>query len=136
MRAKPPHAIPRHPTGRVQRSHRGLAGRPTAYRPNLTDAQLAELRAMLEEQREFRLDQLAALRRPQSRHRLGAGNREISVVLTVGAENALHEVEAALQRMADGSYGRCVHCGGGIDVERLEILPQTPVCMGCQDVKP
>jgi RNA polymerase-binding transcription factor DksA len=29
-----------------------------------------------------------------------------------------------------------VHCGGGIDVERLEILPQTPVCMGCQDVKP
>lgn len=105
---------------------------PTLRRQKLSAAELLTFRAMLEEQRDFRLDQLAALRRPLTRHRLGAGNREISVVLTVGAETALHEVEAALRRMQDGSYGSCVTCGGAIDVERLEILPQTPVCMSCQ----
>jgi RNA polymerase-binding transcription factor DksA len=105
---------------------------PTLRRQKLSAAELLTFRAMLEEQRDFRLDQLAALRRPLARHRLGAGNREISVVLTVGAETALHEVEAALRRMQDGSYGACVTCGGSIDVERLEILPQTPECMSCQ----
>ena len=103
----------------------------TLHRPALSGADLATLRAMLEEQRDFRLDQLAALRRPQNRSRLGAGNREISVVLTVGAENALTEVQAALQRMDAGSYGRCVACGVAIGVERLEILPQTATCMRC-----
>ena len=98
----------------------------------LTEDELATFRAMLEEQRDFRLDQLAALRRPQTRHRLGSGSREISVVLTVGAETALHEVLAALRRMAAGTYGRCTECGAAIGVERLEILPQTPTCMRCQ----
>ena len=97
----------------------------------LTAAELATFRAMLDEQRDFRLDQLAALRRPQTRQRLGAGNREISVVLTVGAENALHEVMAALARLDAGTYGRCNQCGGTIGIERLEILPQTPTCMRC-----
>jgi DnaK suppressor protein len=104
----------------------------TLHRPALSAAELDTLRGMLEEQRDFRLDQLAALRRPQNRSRWGAGNREISVVLTVGAENALHDVQAALQRMDGGSYGRCVTCGAAIGVERLEILPQTASCMRCQ----
>jgi DnaK suppressor protein len=103
----------------------------STLRRSLTDIELAAFRAMLEEQRDFRLDQLAALRRPQTRQRLGAGNREISVVLTVGAETALHEVLAALDRVHAGSYGRCTHCGAAIGVERLEILPQTATCMRC-----
>jgi DnaK suppressor protein len=105
--------------------------RSTVRQP-LTDEELAGFRAMLEEQRDFRLDQLAALRRPQARQRLGAGNREISVVLTVGAETALHEVLAALDRLAAGTYGRCTQCGSAIGIERLEILPQTPTCMRCR----
>jgi DnaK suppressor protein len=103
----------------------------STIRQALTDEELVTFRAMLEEQRDFRLDQLAALRRPQARQRLGAGNREISVVLTVGAETALHEVLAALDRLIAGSYGRCTQCGAAIGVERLEILPQTATCMRC-----
>lgn len=98
----------------------------------LRAGELAQLRMMLEEQRDFRIEQLAALRRPYTRHRLGGGNREISVVLTVGARNALDEVSAALRRMDDGSYGRCLACGATIGIERLEVLPQTTLCMGCQ----
>lgn len=105
---------------------------PRRHDAGLPPAQLAELRAMLEEQRDFRIDQLAALRRPHTRARLGAGSREISLVLTIGAHNALNDVLAALRRMDEGSYGRCAECSAAIDIERLEILPQTTFCTACQ----
>ena len=87
---------------------------------------------MLEEQREFRLDQLTALRRPNSRSPLHGRHREITVALTVGAETALTEVLAALKRMDDGRYGGCERCGNAIEVERLEVLPQAALCLPCQ----
>lgn len=87
---------------------------------------------MLEQQREFRLDQLAALRRPHSRSPLRGGHREIRVALTVGAETALADVLAALRRMDEGRYGVCERCQRGIDVERLEVLPQAALCLPCQ----
>jgi DnaK suppressor protein len=101
-------------------------------RQRLGADQLAELRTMLEEQREFRLDQLTALRRPNSRSPLRGGHREITVALTVGAESALAEVLAALKRMDDGRYGGCERCGSAIEVERLEVLPQAALCLPCQ----
>jgi DnaK suppressor protein len=105
-------------------------------RQRLEAEQLTELRTMLEEQREFRLDQLTALRRPNSRSLLGGKHREIAVALTVGAETALGEVLAALRRMDDGSYGSCERCNGPIDLERLEVLPQTALCLTCQSGTP
>jgi DnaK suppressor protein len=44
----------------------------------------------------------------------------------------LTEVEAAITRVQDGSYGVCRTCSGQIPVERLEILPYTPFCVPCQ----
>ena len=87
---------------------------------------------MLEQQREFRLDQLTALRRPNSRSPLGARHREITVALTVGAETALADVVAALRRMDEGRYGRCERCSGSIEPARLEVLPQAALCLPCQ----
>jgi RNA polymerase-binding transcription factor DksA len=87
---------------------------------------------MLEEQREFRLDQISALRRPNSRSPLRPRHREITVALTVGAETALAEVQAALRRMDVGTYGACERCGGAIEIERLEVLPQAALCLPCQ----
>src|ERR1700744_135140 len=40
----------------------------------------------------------------------------------------LMEIEAALSRIDDGSYGRCAKCGQPIDRERLEALPAVAVC--------
>lgn len=105
-------------------------------RPALRADQLAELRAMLQQQREFRLDQLAALRRPNSHSALRGQHREITVALTVGAETALAEVLAALRRMDEGSYGTCAQCGGSIELERLEVLPQAARCLPCQTGAP
>lgn len=40
-------------------------------------------------------------------------------------------IDSALERFANGEYGKCEHCGGDIPVERLEALPYTTVCMEC-----
>lgn len=98
----------------------------------LSQEQLAVLRSMLVQQREFRVDQLTELHRPAPSGLLGSTEPEIFRSLVAGARAALHEVQSALWRMEDGRYGRCVTCDGPVELERLEILPQTAQCMACQ----
>ncbi len=43
----------------------------------------------------------------------------------------LVELQTALQRMDDGSFGVCAQCGGEISVERLSSHPQTVLCNTC-----
>lgn len=44
----------------------------------------------------------------------------------------LERVRAALRRMADGSYGRCLDCGEAIDLRRLLAMPTAAYCIACQ----
>jgi DnaK suppressor protein len=48
------------------------------------------------------------------------------------AAQQLGLVEAALARVADGSYGRCLRCGQPIAPGRLEALPWVAHCIECQ----
>lgn len=41
------------------------------------------------------------------------------------------EIDAALERLGHGSYGRCETCGREIDPERLEVLPAARQCVEC-----
>ncbi|GAC52582.1 MULTISPECIES: TraR/DksA family transcriptional regulator [Gordonia] len=43
----------------------------------------------------------------------------------------LDEIDAALERVGRGSYGRCETCGTVIDPERLEVLPAARQCVRC-----
>ena len=45
----------------------------------------------------------------------------------------LAEVEAALARMADGTYGECSECGQPIPVARLTAYPTARRCVACQE---
>src|SRR5215217_9324474 len=47
------------------------------------------------------------------------------------AERRLAEVEAALARLADGSYGTCERCGRPIPPERLRARPSARTCVSC-----
>ena len=40
-------------------------------------------------------------------------------------------IEAALDRIDQGTYGTCVSCGEAIGEARLDVLPQTPRCRNC-----
>jgi DnaK suppressor protein len=45
----------------------------------------------------------------------------------------LHDVEHALDRLDEGTYGYCDECGRMIPLERLKILPFTEHCVRCQE---
>lgn len=44
----------------------------------------------------------------------------------------LGEVEHALEKLKDGTYGVCDICGGPVEMARLEVLPQATLCLGCK----
>ncbi|KEZ79070.1 TraR/DksA family transcriptional regulator [Salinisphaera hydrothermalis] len=44
----------------------------------------------------------------------------------------IHDIDAALARMDDGSYGQCVDCGEPIALARLEAYPSAKRCYACQ----
>ena len=44
----------------------------------------------------------------------------------------LHELEAALKRLHQGSYGFCTECGNEILEARLDAMPETAHCLACQ----
>ena len=46
----------------------------------------------------------------------------------------IREIDAALARLDDGSYGECLDCGGDIGVERLRAYPTALRCIKCQEV--
>lgn len=62
--------------------------------------------------------QLTALDREQASLEVIQGQRE--------------RVQAALQRIDDGSYGRCVDCGRELSAERLEAMPEAARCLDDQ----
>lgn len=43
----------------------------------------------------------------------------------------LTAVEAALSRIAEGTYGRCTRCGLHINKARLEAVPEAALCAAC-----
>jgi DnaK suppressor protein len=46
-------------------------------------------------------------------------------------QDRLKAIEAALQRIDDGSYGKCLNCGGEISAGRLEADPAASLCVDC-----
>jgi DnaK suppressor protein len=46
--------------------------------------------------------------------------------------DTLREVQDALTRMDQGTYGVCQRCGNQIAEERLEALPATRLCISCK----
>jgi RNA polymerase-binding transcription factor DksA len=64
---------------------------------------------------------------------LGTDNyeQETAVSLLANESQLLEQVSAALNRIEQGTYGRCQECGQDIDRERLNALPYTPYCVAC-----
>lgn len=65
-----------------------------------------------------------------------ATEREGDEVLEATGNAGLTEItqiRAALDRIAEGTYGECVRCGDSIAEARLDILPWTPLCRRCAE---
>lgn len=49
------------------------------------------------------------------------------------AARQVSALEAARNRFADGTFGRCISCGGDIELDRLIAHPTAVRCLPCQD---
>jgi DnaK suppressor protein len=43
----------------------------------------------------------------------------------------IHQIEVALKRISEGTYGACAKCGESIDPRRLKALPTAATCISC-----
>lgn len=46
-------------------------------------------------------------------------------------QRELEDIDAALRRIADGTYGICLDCDAHIGIERLRAVPTANLCIGC-----
>jgi RNA polymerase-binding protein DksA len=59
-------------------------------------------------------------------------DRELDYTLEENSGHVLAEIDAALKRIEEGTYGVCSNCAKPIPEERLEALPWATLCIDCQ----
>lgn len=111
---------------------------------NLTQQDIARLERRLRERREALLREIDAARRAAHTDDAIAAVAPVrdhgdeSVAELAASANLtmldrevseLREVEAALERIREGTYGRCEECGCEIERERLEAYPTATRCI-------
>ncbi|HHX86574.1 MAG TPA: transcriptional regulator [Firmicutes bacterium] len=66
---------------------------------------------------------------------LGSENFERGKDLALQEQQLSHlrQIEEALARIDAGRYGICLRCGQKIPPARLKVIPEAPLCVGCQD---
>ncbi len=58
--------------------------------------------------------------------------QEISLGLMENESDEIHEIEEALDRIKDGSFGMCENCKKKVPKERLKAIPYTRLCVNCK----
>jgi RNA polymerase-binding protein DksA len=58
--------------------------------------------------------------------------RELDFTLEDSTEHVIAEIDSALRRIDEGTYGTCVRCRSTIAEERLEAMPYAKMCIECK----
>jgi len=61
-----------------------------------------------------------------------AVERERDLALSAQARAAIDEIDRAVEKIHEGTYGRCENCGTAIPKERLKALPYAALCVKCK----
>jgi RNA polymerase-binding transcription factor len=59
-------------------------------------------------------------------------DRELDYTLEEHSEHVLRDIDAALERIDAGTYGRCERCGRQIGEDRLQAMPYATLCIECK----
>src|SRR3989338_1155107 len=61
--------------------------------------------------------------------------RELSMNIVSSEQEILYQIDDALKRLEDGSFGVCQQCNQPILMSRLKAVPYASLCISCQRVK-
>lgn len=62
-------------------------------------------------------------------------DKDLVSKISSSQKDTLLNIEKALKKIDEGTYGICGQCGSEIAFERLEVLPYASVCRKCMDKK-
>lgn len=116
----------------------------------MTKQQLKQFREALLQEREKFAGEIRAIARETSKNpREASGDlsaytvhmadmssdtyeRELSVNMVSSEQQVLYQIDDALKRLDEGSYGLCQQCGKPVSMSRLKAVPYTSLCIVCQ----
>jgi DnaK suppressor protein len=64
-----------------------------------------------------------------------AYTKELLVSMSDNDRRLLNLIDEALERIEDGKYAKCVHCGDPLPEKRLDAVPWARHCVRCQDLQ-
>jgi DnaK suppressor protein len=117
----------------------------TARAPKRNKRELEKYRRVLEQKKVELSDELAKARSAEvetteestqdiADKAVSSYTREFLYSLTDGERTVLLQIDEALNRVDDATYGSCVNCGAPISEKRLAAVPWTPHCVDCQEL--
>ena len=62
-------------------------------------------------------------------------DRELSMNIVSSEQEILYQIDDALKRLDDGSYGLCQQCNQPVSMSRLKAVPYASLCITCQRAK-
>ena len=62
-------------------------------------------------------------------------DREVDESLEENAELLVRDIDQALRKIDDGTYGKCERCGQDIPEERLDAVPYASLCVSCKQLE-
>ena len=62
-------------------------------------------------------------------------NRNLLDSVNKGEREMLRRMQAALQRIEAGEFGKCTNCGAAVQPGRLEAIPWAKHCVDCQELQ-
>ena len=122
-------------------------------KPALSKSQLKQFRgALLQERAKFAGEIRAIAREASKNPREASGDlssytvhmadmsadtyeRELSLNIASSEQEVLYQIDEALKRFDEGTYGVCQQCNTPITLSRLKAVPYTSLCIACQRAK-
>lgn len=62
-----------------------------------------------------------------------ASNKTVLVSLSEAEKKQVVEIDDAIFRLKNGTYGTCQSCGEPVGEKRLSVKPEAPLCIKCQN---
>ena len=66
---------------------------------------------------------------------LNTMSRDLLFQLSTGERDVVRRIDAALDRLEKGTFGKCVHCGNDVEPRRLQAVPWARHCIECQELQ-
>jgi RNA polymerase-binding protein DksA len=113
---------------KTQKKGKDLSG----VEASLREEQESLARQIDEIEARYRGDEAEAKALAEGEPEAAAIDQERDLSLLENARDLLDQVERALKRVAEGTYGKCANCGKNIEAARLKALPHASLCISCK----